>query len=276
MKTMLTLGLLCSVLEVFAASNFYPREVLLKLNNPATNKSEIKKEIFDLSDKIHVHHENLPDTLSDICPDDAKCTSQRRDLSYNEARKMMFGELFLEDLGLGKYTLKEVYCNKTIDQNQGVGPGKIPNPQIVNCEHTWPQSKFSKQFPRELQKSDLHHLFPSDMRANSTRNNYPFAEVNGRPTNNECLDSQIGHALDDHAVKSFEPPHEHKGNVARALFYFSTRYKIDIDSLQARYLKVWNEEDPVDEEEMLRNDMIMKLQGNRNPFIDYPELINRL
>ena len=49
-----------------------------------------------------------------------------------------------------------------------------------------------------------------------------------------------------------------------------------IDAVQARYLKAWNEEDPVDLEELERNDSIMKLQGNRNPFIDFPELINRL
>jgi endonuclease I len=40
------------------------------------------------------------------------------------------------------------------------------------------------------------------------------------------------------------------------------------------FLKKWNEQDPVDDAEMERNNAIEKLQGNRNPFIDYPELAN--
>ena len=276
MKTMLTLALLLSVMDAFATSRFYPQSTLVKLQDEKTNSADLREEIFNLGDKVHAIYENGSDTLHDVCPTNANCILQRRDVTYTEARQMMFGELFLEDMGQGKYSLKEVYCNIELDQTKGVGPGKIPNPNFVNCEHTWPQSKFSKQFPSELQKSDLHHLFPSDMRANSTRSNHPFAEVSGKATHNNCQDSQIGFAIDDHNVKSFEPPREHKGNVARALFYFSTRYKIKIDDLQAKYLKIWNEEDPVDAAEMERNEKIMKLQGNRNPFIDYPELINRL
>ena len=64
--------------------------------------------------------------------------------------------------------------------------------------------------------------------------------------------------------------------MSRALYYFSTRYKMPIDATQAKYLKIWNEEDPVDEAELQRNNAIMKEQGNRNPFIDYPGLISRL
>ena len=33
----------------------------------------------------------------------------------------------------------------------------------------------------------------------------------------------------------------------------------------------WNELDPVDDTERLRNDTIEQIQGNRNPFVDHPE-----
>ena len=276
MKTMLALCLFFISFENFAALNYYPKESLAKFQDSKVSSYDLKNEIFKLSDKFHVIHEDAHDTLADSCPIDATCTSQRRDQTYTEARKIMFGNLFLETLGNNRYAVKEVYCNIITDESKGVGPNKIPDSRFINCEHTWPQSKFTKEFSTELQKSDLHHLFPSDMRANSTRSNNPFAEVNGKFTHSECLDSKIGNALGNPSIRSFEPPTEHKGNVARAIYYFSTRYKIDIDATQTKYLKIWNEEDPVDQEELERNDRIMQLQGNRNPFVDYPELINRL
>lgn len=276
MKTMLALCLLITSLDSFATLTYYPQSTLVKFQDEKATSSELKNEIFNLSDKIHVVNEDSNDTLADVCPTNATCTSQRRDQTYTEARKIMFGNLFLESLGSGKYTVKEVYCNIVVDETKGVGPNKIPSGNFINCEHTWPQSKFSKDFSNELQKSDLHHIFPADMRANSTRSNNPFANVDGKATHSLCQDSKIGFALDNPSIRSFEPPTEHKGNVARAIYYFSTRYKMNIDATQAKYLKIWNEEDPVDKEEMERNESIMKLQGNRNPFVDYPELISRL
>ncbi|MBY0415035.1 MAG: endonuclease [Bdellovibrionales bacterium] len=276
MLTAIALGLLALAFDTTAAIHYYPQSTVDKFQDPNINSDALTNEIFNLSDKIHV--QNLPemDTLAESCPTNATCTKQRTNLTYEEARKLMFGELFLEKLTNGKYSLKEVYCNITVNETAGIGPNKIPNPNILNCEHTWPQSKFSKKFPSDLQKTDLHHLFPTDMRANSTRNNFPFADVLGKSTHANCLDSKIGNTFDGSNIRSFEPPTEHKGNVARAIYYFSTRYKMTIDPVQAKYLKEWNVEDPVDTSEMERNDKIMQLQGNRNPFVDYPELINRI
>lgn len=275
MKTMLAIPLVIWAFNAAATVSYYPESTIAKFTNQKTSATDLRTEIFNLSEKIHIKSEDGNDTLSESCPQESECTEQRRDMTYEEARRMMFGNLFLEVLGNKKYALKEVYCNITVDQAAGVGPDKIPNPQIINCEHTWPQSKFSKQFPAELQKTDLHHLFPVDMKANSTRSNNPFAEVEGKVTHSDCHDSMIGNAVGTN-IRSFEPPIEHRGNVARALYYFSTRYKMNIDATQAKYLKKWNAEDPVDEAEMERNEKIMQLQGNRNPFVDYPQLINRL
>lgn len=38
----------------------------------------------------------------------------------------------------------------------------------------------------------------------------------------------------------------------------------------------WNEMDPPSEVEKLRNDTVQKIQGNRNPFVDFPELMDQL
>ena len=275
MKTIMTICLLILTLKAQASTTYYPNSSLEKFSSLLTTQSELREEIFNLSAQIHIVRTDSNDTLSDNCPEKEKCISQKTNLTYLEARKIMFGQLFMESHGNGKYSIKDSYCNINVTESQGVGPGKIPDPKIMNCEHTWPQSKFSKEFPTEIQKTDLHHLFPVNMRANSTRNNFPFAEVNGVATHVDCQDSKIGNSLNTN-VRAFEPPVEHKGNVARAIYYFSTRYKMNIDETQSRYLKIWNEEDPVDQEEQARNELISKIQGNRNPFVDFPELVNRL
>lgn len=41
-------------------------------------------------------------------------------------------------------------------------------------------------------------------------------------------------------------------------------------------LKEWNDMDEPSEVEKLRNDTVQKIQGNRNPFVDYPELLDRM
>ncbi len=238
--------------QLFADISQYPDELVALIEKENSKTEDLKQALFVFVSK-----------------------GQRMDLTYSEARKILFGDLFLERLSNNRFLVKEVYCNKTIDESSGVGPGKIPDHTKVNCEHTWPQSKFSKVFPAEVQKSDLHHLFPSDMRANSTRNNHPFAEVTGRPTNETCLDSYIGSPIEGGQL-SFEPPREHRGNVARAMSYFSIRYKLPVSDIQKKYFIKWNAEDPVDHDESVRHEKINQIQGNRNPFIDFPELFYKI
>ena len=74
----------------------------------------------------------------------------------------------------------------------------------------------------------------------------------------------------------FEPPQRHKGNVARALFYFSVRYRLAISATQEAHLRAWHRKDPVDESEKNRNDLVQEIQGNRNPFIDFPHLVDSI
>lgn len=258
----------------YAFESYYPQKSLDILLNEKTTSTEIQNELFNILNKVHIINEHGEDELTDSCPIDKKCYSQSENVTYKMARIELFGSLHLEKNKEG-YFLKDLYCNQTITENEGVGPGLIPDSNIMNCEHTWPQSKFTTEFPNSLQKSDLHHLFPVNTRANSTRSNLPFAEVNGRVVNNNCTDSKQGNAIGT-KIKSFEPPTEHRGNVARALFYFSTRYKMTIDETEKKYLKKWHSEDPVDETERVRNEKIMNYQGNRNPYIDFPELVERI
>lgn len=199
-------------------------------------------------------------------------------IGYDRARTFLMGSFYLVQQGNG-FAVRDVYCERLYTnkdfRGRPPGPGRIPDDKIVNTEHTWPQSRFTGRYPKEEQKSDLHHLFPTDSQMNSTRSSFEFGPVTqdaGRPL--KCPQAKFGRG--PRGAPVFEPPNGHKGNVARALFYFSTRYDIQISPTEEMALRRWNFEDPVDAEEMNRNNEIFKLQGSRNPYIDHPELAERV
>lgn len=168
------------------------------------------------------------------------------------------------------FYIKDVYCNRII--RSSVGPRKFPKNNNINVEHTWPQSKFPVK-KSAIQKSDLHHLYPTDSRANSRRGNYHFADVPDAYGLKGCEASKRGYSAST-GDRNFMPPAEQIGNVARALFYFSVRYNVEIPDYEEVFLRQWHLLDPVDEFELRRNDLIEKAQGNRNIFIDEPEFID--
>ena len=191
--------------------------------------------------------------------------SHRPLTDWKEAKKYLMQVVHLERDEDGFY-IREVYCNRVV--RVSVGPNKFPVNRDINVEHTWPQSKFPKR-KSIVQKSDLHHLYPTDSKANSKRGNFPFAEViKGRSLDN-CAASKKGYSSAT-GGDNFMPPEHQKGNVARALFYFSVRYNVAIPDYEEVFLRQWHLLDPVDEFELRRNDLIEKVQGNRNVFIDEP------
>jgi len=178
----------------------------------------------------------------------------QQSLDYYAARLAMFAEVDNND---GEVC--GVYSGKCIITTT------IPDQKVMNCEHSWPQSKGAKG----IAKSDLHHLFPVIPVINSRRNNFPFCEV--QSTDWEEYGSKLGRS--SYGTKCFEPRVSHHGDLARAMFYFAVRYSFNVDSEQELYFRKWNLEDQVSEKESERNDRIDAVQGNRNPFVDYPEFV---
>lgn len=164
-------------------------------------------------------------------------------------------------------------------------PKSSYNNQIWNKEHVWAKShgNFGTSIPAG---SDIHNLRPADNQVNSIRSNYDFDE------GGKIVDCNRGYGLGSsysyyRSGYSFEPRDEVKGDVARILFYMATRYEGEgtepdlelndkVQNGTAPYhgrlsvLLRWNKEDPVDNFERNRNEVIYGYQNNRNPFIDYP------
>lgn len=275
-----TLVLSSSLFADIKEFNYYPK-TLLELKSKAQIgppqeklQGKLRELLYRTVSQVHLRTPASRDTLHSTCPEsrleNQKCLKQRRDISYKQARRYLFGELHLKRNFSGHYVMDK-YCQRKVGEYDGVGPGEIPDHTVMNCEHTWPQSKFNRRHSRNLQKTDLHHLYPVYSRANSSRGNLPFAEVRDGGYS-LCEASNRGPALNT-GTTSFEPPDEHKGNVARALFYFSLRYEIEITEGEEEYLRKWHQLDPVDENERRRNQRIYEIQGNRNPFIDDAQLI---
>ncbi|MDA3932179.1 MAG: endonuclease [Tenericutes bacterium] len=124
-----------------------------------------------------------------------------------------------------------------------------------NREHVWPQSKLEG-----APKGDSHNLKPSDVQENSSRGNLPFGYMTGSGV--------------------YEPHDEVKGDIARIIFYMATMYtQLNINSSTIGDLQIlleWHMTDPVDDFERNRNEVIYSYQGNRNPFIDYPQFVEEI
>jgi deoxyribonuclease-1 len=277
LKTTIAFLLLALVSLANAATGdnaYYPEAFINKLSTQALKDDLLKEELNMVL--ASTHKKNVAggrDTLG--CEIGTKDCYEQIVLGYDGARKVMFGKIHLEQEN-GKFFIKDVYCHKIFAGAANVKPGAIPNHAQLNCEHTWPQSKFSHLYSSEMQKSDLNHLFPTDSKANSIRGNFDFADVtsdNGNLDEN-CSASRSGSSNDASSDTLFEPPTEHKGNVARALFYFSVRYKIKIPTTEEPVLRRWDQLDPIDDAERDRNEQVYKAQNNRNPFIDFPNLAN--
>ena len=160
-----------------------------------------------------------------------------------------------------------------------------------NREHSFPKSWFNNGEPMY---TDLFHMYPTDIRVNNQRNNYPFGVcANGtRLTNGQWYGKgKLGTSTyPGYSGTVFEPDDEYKGDFARTYFYMVTCYKNELPSWTGspqlnkangykafstwsiNMLMEWTRLDPVSEKEIKRNDAVHSKQGNRNPFIDHPEL----
>ncbi|MEO0403503.1 MAG: endonuclease [Bacteroidota bacterium] len=195
------------------------------------------------------------------------------DQGYSDAREQMYG--FIDNSG------GQIECVYTGFQQAG---GFITFPDPINTEHIVPQSFYGSASPM---RSDIHNIRPCHGSANSARGNRPFGDVAGS-TNYYGVDnggnyfstSSLPTNPDEFSkgtILEWEPREEYKGDVARQVFYFFTMYPTQAGSISVvgdiNELYQWHLNDPVSSEEATRNNRIESVQGNRNPYIDYPDAV---
>ncbi|HEX5625484.1 MAG TPA: endonuclease, partial [Saprospiraceae bacterium] len=155
-------------------------------------------------------------------------------LDYASAREKMYTEIYnLRDSVSCVYTRHQLFLDPSSQDPIGY-LFKNGNANGINCEHTYPQSKGADQGNA---RSDMHHLFPARAAVNEARSNNPFADIRDASTDTwfyrSFSQSNIPSSQIDEYSEStgsqFEPREDHKGNVARAVFYFYSMYELQAD-----------------------------------------------
>ena len=159
--------------------------------------------------------------------------------------------------------------------------------------------------------TDFHNLLAADASANSSRGNKNYGNADKTHPNYQNRTTDQGRDGYSFDPVNFEPGDNDKGRVARAIFYMAMMYKNDevdeVNGFTMKGLRVvedpvtyvqgengafaignlstlldWNKKYPVDYLEMQHNISVYKdindidgfAQGNRNPFVDYPDLVD--
>ena len=187
----------------------------------------------------------------------------------------------------------DMYSNNSYNFSNGAGATKG-----MNIEHSVPKSWWGDAYDETATpltrfkydgSYDLHHLTPSDADANMAKSNYPLGVVDSPSFDNGVTKVGTGQA-NGRATNLFEPADEYKGDFARIYLYFVTCYQDyswkssalsmfaqnsypTLNTYGQSLLLKWHRQDPVSQKEIDRNNAVYSFQGNRNPFIDYPNMV---
>jgi len=165
----------------------------------------------------------------------------------------------------------------------------------IDKEHCVPNSWWGgPTVDNEYAYGDLMNLYPSNNSINRSKGNNPLSEVGATtPAGNNGVSKSGTSITVGYSGSGFEPADEYKGDFARTYFYMATCYQ-DYTTWRSDstgeyeitggvypsfqpwaipLLLKWNRMDPVSEKELERNETVYTLQHNRNPFIDYPQLV---
>lgn len=139
---------------------------------------------------------------------------------------------------------------------------------------------------------DLYNIVPANADVARVKSHYAPGRVENVTFTNGVWSAGTA-TVSGTVINVYEPADQYKGDFARIYLYMATLYPAefwdgyalpvysdgDFPTLSANgvaLLRAWHEADPVSDLERRRNDAIEAIQGNRNPFVDHPELVDHL
>lgn len=192
----------------------------------------------------------------------------------------------------------DIYSASDFNLSDNCDDEKDPTAEGVcyNREHIlpvacWTINKNRDEAEKEVMFTDLHHVVSTDGFVNAQRSAWVYDEVKSVTWTNN-LGSKLGTGKTWNET-SFEPVDEYKGDIARVYFYMLTCYMdkdftqggkgyryftysngvCDFKSQALALMLKWHRQDPVSEKEVARNTKVADLQGNMNPFVEQPALV---
>lgn len=209
----------------------------------------------------------------------AKRVSSHTAVSYGDNTWAAFKSTDVRIVG-GKETWWDMYSPDNVAVSSG-HPG-------MNIEHSVANSWWGGS--KNDAYKDLFHLNPSNSNANSRKSNYPLGEISNVTWDNGV--TFVGNPVSGQGGGNkyvYEPADEYKGDFARVFMYMFTvyetiswkentnwMYEVGSEDMfkpwAVELLLKWHRQDPVSQKEIDRNEAIYKIQHNRNPYIDSPEL----
>lgn len=138
----------------------------------------------------------------------------------------------------------------------------------LNCKSRR-QCRLDKKSRFTRMEADMHNLYPAWQDVVVSRRDSLFGMIDGEDWRYDDCDFERRFGIS-------EPRPLARGNIARSIFYMHNEYGVPIDKKMLKFLKEWNREDPPSKQEILRNNIIEELQGNRNKFIDNPALAEQI
>lgn len=206
---------------------------------------------------------------------------------YGSGNKKTWDGFYHTDRDTTNNIVLDMYSNETRYFNPANPTASVLE---LDIEHMFPKSWWGGDVNEAY--CDLFHLVPADYSANRSKSNH----APGIPSDTTFWNGSFatGNGSAYGLQKVFCPADEYKGDFARAYFYIATCYG---DSLQwtnsgdaakamtnshwhefqpwlRDLLLDWHRMDPVSNKEKQRAIEVNKIQGNRNPFIDYPQLVD--
>lgn len=228
-------------------------------------------------------------------------TTGHTPLGYNGARDRMYAEGGIDDHA-GR--IECVYTGRSVDTDGSRTPGdncRLASGAATTCqfntEHTFARHWLDEHLTEgstayNAAESDIHQLHPTEEVVNNRRWHFDFGDTTCGETSTCKVDelSQLGLRpglvggnaqcptgnLDLDHVCVMRVRAERRGDIARGMLYMAVRYTMPLDDEMEAALRGWNLSDPPDERERQRNDGIEAAQHNRNPFVDRPDLVERI
>lgn len=177
---------------------------------------------------------------------------------------------------IDRYSAEKEWLKSTSQGAPGAG---------MNIEHSFPKSWWGGA--KSQAYKDLYNLMPCKKEINTTKNNYPMGIVVSGDKGNGW--TKVGKGDDNNMY--WEPADPWKGDFARGYMYMATAYQ-DYTWKGTQALQIlqqgayptlqkwaytlyiqWAKADKPDAIEIKRNNDVAKIQGNRNPYVDFPNLM---